>query len=408
MSRGAAAVMPASAGVERRWDSLDALRGIAAFLVLTFHCSQVSSGFAMRANPLNPASWLEPWTWLKYTPLRLLVSSGPPAVVLFFALSGFVLSLPFLRARRQPGYAEFAVKRVCRIYPPFAFAVLVSAALYALVQPSPVPALSAWFNEVLWTRPLSVDYVARNLMMTGLHDDMTLDLVMWSLVHELRISLIFPVLFLLTQRWPGCDLRRHLAGRSGLHGSARRQRCRRPGHVAGGHRAVRGSVRRRHPHRLAHGGDPGRGGPTAVPAIPLAWIVGVGLLIAPGPSVFAYYNFVWGLGAVLLLAVVVGSPASDRVLSAAPLVWLGKVSYSLYLIHVPLLVAAVHLTYGRVPLGATIPAVIAASLLCAELMHRFVELPSIRLGRILTGLRRPGVAMPLPAPVRVAAGRGRQ
>ena len=101
-----------------------------------------------------------------------------------------------------------------------------------------------------------------------------------------------------------------------------------------------------------------------------------------------------------------GSPASDRVLSAPPLVWLGKVSYSLYLIHVPLLVSAVHLTYGRLPLGVTIPAVIAASLLCAELMHRFVELPSIRLGRILGGLRRPGGA--LPAPERVAAGRGQQ
>ena len=88
--------------------------------------------------------------------------------------------------------------------------------------------------------------------------------------------------------------------------------------------------------------------------------------------------------------------------------WLGKVSYSLYLIHVPLLLAAVHLTYGRAPLGVTIPAVVAASLLCAELMHRFVELPSIRLGRVLGGLRRPGNALPLSAPVRVAAGKGQQ
>lgn len=406
MNRGASSVVPAPAGVERRWDSLDALRGIAAFLVLTFHCSQLSSGFALRTNPLNAASWLEPWTWLKYTPLRLLVSSGPPAVVLFFALSGFVLSLPFLRARRQPGYAEFAVKRVCRIWPPFAYAVLVSAVLYALVQPSPIPALSAWFNEVLWTRPLSADYIARNLLMTGLHDDMTLDLVMWSLVHELRISLIFPILFLLTRRWPAATLAASLLGGvactaalAGADAANLAMSLVDTGRfvalfvagilIAGNMEAIRGAVGR-------------------LPswAIPAAWIVGIGLLLAPGPSVFAYYNFVWGLGAVLLLAVVVGSPASDRVLSAPPLVWLGKVSYSLYLIHVPLLVAAVHLTYGRVPLAVTIPAVIVASLLCAELMHRFVELPSIRLGRMLGGLRRPGGA--LPEPVRVAAGRAGQ
>ncbi len=405
MSHVASSVMPAPTGVERRWDSLDALRGIAAFLVLTFHCSQVSSGFSAHANPLHLSSWLEPWTWLKYTPLRLLVSSGPPAVVLFFALSGFVLSMPFLRARRQPGYAEFAIKRVCRIWPPFAFAILVSVALYALVQPSLIPALSAWFNEVLWTRPLSVDYVARNLMMTGLHDDMTLDLVMWSLVHELRISLIFPILFLLTRRWPAATFAATLLGgiacTAALAGSDASNLAMSlvdtgrfvvlfvAGILIAGHMEAIRSAASRLPSW----------------AIPAAWLVGIGLLMAPGPSVFAYYNFVWGAGAVLLLAVVVGSPASDRVLSAAPLVWLGKVSYSLYLIHVPLLVAAVHLTYGRVPLGITIPAVIAASLLSAELMHRFVELPSIRLGRVLTGLRRPGNA--LPEPVRVAAGRVR-
>jgi peptidoglycan/LPS O-acetylase OafA/YrhL len=400
----------AAPGAERHWNSLDALRGIAALLVVTFHCSQVSSGFAARGNPFSLAGWTDPWAWLKYTPLRLLVSSGPPAVVLFFALSGFVLSLPFLRSRRQPGYAEFAVKRVCRIYPPFAFAILVSAALYAVVQPVPVPGLSAWFNEVLWTRPLSADYVFRNLMMTGLRDDMTLDLVMWSLVHELRISLVFPILFVLTRRWPAATFAASLlagvactAILAGTDADSLAMSLVDTGRfvvlfvagilIAGNLDAVRGAVARL-PSRAA----------------PAFWLAGVGLLMAPGPSVFAYYNFVWGLGAVLLLMLVVGSPAADRMLSARPLVWLGKVSYSLYLIHVPLLIAAIHVTYGRLPLWITIAAVIPASLACAELMHRFVERPSIRLGRVLCGMRRHGAASPaaLPLTTARAAGRTRQ
>lgn len=379
-----------ASGADRHWDSLDSLRGAAAFLVLTFHCAQLFTGFAARTNPFSLAAWLEPWSWLKYTPLRLLVSSGPPAVVLFFALSGFVLSMPFLRSKRQPGYAEFAIKRICRIYPPFAFAILVSAMLYAVVQPTPISGLSTWFNEVLWDRPLSVDYIVRNLLMTGIPGDMTLDLVMWSLVHELRISLIFPLLFVLTHRWPVASLAASLllsvactAALAGTEASSLATSLVDTGRfiflfvagivMAGRVDAIRMAVSRLSPRMVL-----------------LLWLMSVALMLAPGPSLSHYYNFVWGLGAASLIILTVGSVRADRMLSVAPLVWLGKISYSLYLIHVPLLIAAVHLTYGKLPLWATVAAIIPLSLACAALMYRYVEEPSIRLGRLLAGQRRQG------------------
>ena len=80
------------------------------------------------------------------------------------------------------------------------------------MQPAPIPGLGGWFNKVLWTRPLSADYVFRNLAVTGPPGDMTLDLVMWSLVHKPRISPIFPVLFVLTRRWPSATFATLLAG----------------------------------------------------------------------------------------------------------------------------------------------------------------------------------------------------
>ena len=369
-------------GTDRRWDSLDALRGIAAFLVLTFHCAQVSPDFAERGNPLSLATWLDPWSWLKFTPLRVLVSSGPPAVVLFFTLSGFVLALPFLRSRNGPvSYAEFATKRVFRIYPPFAFAILVSATLYAAIHPEPIPALGKAFNEVLWDQPLSAGYGARNLMMTGLNPDMTLDRVMWSLVHELRISLVFPLLLVLTRRWPAPTLLASLvfsvACTAALAGAEARSIAMSlvdTGRfvvlfVAGIVIAANIEAIQRWVARLARW------------QAALLWIGAVALTQSPGPTVSHYYDFIWGAGAVTLIAMTVGSARADRLLSAAPLVWLGRVSYSLYLIHVPLLIAAVHVTYGVVPLWVTIPAVIPLSLACADLMHRGVEVPSIRLGR---------------------------
>ncbi len=370
----------------RHWDSLDALRGIAAFLVLLFHCAQVSPGFAARGNPLTLSAWSDGWSWLKFTPLRLLVSSGPSAVVLFFVLSGFVLSLPFARARR-PRYEEFAVKRLCRIYLPFAFAILGSAVLYALVRPAPIPELSLWFNTVLWDQPLSADYVLRNLAMTGLHPDMTLDLVMWSLVHELRISLIFPILFVLTRRWPvsaaALSLVAAIACTAALGGreadsfllslvdTGRFVVLFVAGIVIAGHVTAIGRA--------------AAGWPASVTAS--AWAAALALLLSPGPSLTNYYDCIWGLGAVGLLLLTVGSARADRLLSKPPLVWLGKVSYSLYLVHVPLLIAAIHLFYGWLPLPVTIAGVIALSLLCAEAMHRAVEAPSIRLGRRLTRSR---------------------
>ena len=363
-------------------------------LVVTFHCAQVSAGFAVRTNPMSLAAWADPWTWLKYTPLRVLVSSGPSAVVLFFVLSGFVLSLPFLKGGRQPGYAGFAIKRMCRIYLPFAAAILGSAALFAFVQPAPMPALSHWFNTVLWDRPLSAGYVARNLAMTGLTPDMTLDLVMWSLVHELRISLIFPLLFLLTRRWPVLSMvgslllavlcTEALAGREADNVLTSFVDTGRfvflftagslvAGRVAGVQRAV-----------------------ARLPSIAAAclWIIAGALILSPGPTVYRYFDFTWGIGAILLLMLTVGSVRANRTLSAKAPVWLGRVSYSLYLVHLPLLIGAVHLADGVLPLWLTIPAVIVASLLIAEAMHRAVEMPSIRLGRFLAGR----VDLPGPAP----------
>jgi peptidoglycan/LPS O-acetylase OafA/YrhL len=390
-------------GPGRHWNSLDALRGIAAFLVLTFHCAQISEGFARPLNPFDAASWLDPWAWFKYTPLRLLVGSGPSAVVLFFVLSGFVLSLPFLRTGRRPSYVGFGIKRLCRIYLPFGVAILGSAALYAYVRPAPIPGLSVWFNEMLWDRPLSLNYVTRNLMMTGLHPDMTLDPVMWSLVHELRISLVFPLLFLVTRRFPAmCIIGTTLMGvlctaaLGGENADSFATSIMDTGRfvflfaigivVATNIASIRREVGRR-----------------SGKIVSLSWIGAVLLILSPGPTLYNYYCFVWGIGAAGLVALTVGSARADRALSTPVLVWLGRVSYSLYLVHLPLLTAIVHLTHDSLPFSIIIPVVVVVTLLCAELMRHTVELPSIRLGRILAGytdaVRRgrpsvtPGLAM---------------
>ena len=108
------------------------------------------------------------------------------------------------------------------------------------------------------------------------------------------------------------------------------------------------------------------------------WVAAILLL---GPSI----DYTCTLGAALLMALAIGSPRARRVLEVPPLLWLGRVSYSLYLIHVPVLLVTVHGLHGLLPLEALLLLAIPLALLAAEAMNRWVEQPSIALARRLPG-----------------------
>jgi len=82
--------------------------------------------------------------------------------------------------------------------------------------------------------------------------------------------------------------------------------------------------------------------------------------------------------------------------------WLGRISYSVYLLHpfVLMLLAATHW-----PMWVTVPATVAGTLLLAELTYRAVEAPGIAAGRFLERRWLPLVVRPEPAanPIRRAA-----
>ena len=86
--------------------------------------------------------------------------------------------------------------------------------------------------------------------------------------------------------------------------------------------------------------------------------------------------------ASVLLIVLAQQPTGFRsLLRRAPLVWLGHVSYSLYLVHVPVLVASMVLLHGTLPIWACLAVGIVASLPAAEAMHRLAEAPARDLAR---------------------------
>ena len=379
---------PGPAAAPNRLRQLDSLRGIAALFVVFNHyvqtvpeAARLSSGFP--GGVLNPGAWLTPWPWLRVTPLRLTVD-GQAAVVLFFVLSGFVLALPVTRTR-QPAFWPFLVKRACRVYIPFAVVILLFAALYACVPVAPGPNTSRWFNTNV---PVPGRYsVWAHLLMTGNHADMMLDPPMWTLVHEMRMAFVLPLLFLAMRRF---GVARSLAACVLLSVGA----------SFGMSDSVSGSWQ-----ATAHFLWMFAAGSAiaccrtdlqalltrARPAVMgVLWVGAFLLLLTPFDRVWS--DFLIGCGASLLIVVCLPNSRITRHLTAAVPLWLGRVSYSLYLIHLPILVLAIS---GRLmsPLMAFI-----LTLALAELTYRCLEAPAhmlgIRLSRMIGGVRAPAVSRP--------------
>ena len=135
-----------------------------------------------------------------------------------------------------------------------------------------------------------------------------------------------------------------------------------------------------------------------------------GLILGGYPTFFEPSNFyryltlpgveaedvlgVWHvIGAAMLMTGLFLSPVLQRALSCRPLQWLGKISFSLYLVHVPVLLSvgtgvAVLLSRGGIQsydLMSFLSAVatLLAVLLVAALFQRYVEKPCSRFSRWL-------------------------
>ncbi len=377
---------PATAG---RYPELDALRGIAALVVVAFHCWMTVPWpvhHLAQSLRLGLASAADPMLWFKLSPLRI-ITAGPASVGLFFTLSGFVLSLPWARGRPEP-YAQFLVKRVCRLYLPFAAAIGFAVVAAAVSDTTPIASLSAWFNAS-WTEPLSWPLLGSHLAMKGTQAAMSLDNVMWSLVHEARISLVFPLLVLATMAVPirmlGISgiifallslplplgwITTELAGPGELWGVATVLDTLRYGIYF-----VTGILLALHLNPVLR----------TVRSLPSSarlgcWVLAIVLLLSPTGS---YSNAPWALGAALVIALTMSSPRARELLTVGALRWLGRVSYSLYLVHVPILLAIVHLGYGKIGLGWLLAVSFVAALLAAELFNRGIERPSQGLGRLI-------------------------
>ncbi|MBS1672384.1 MAG: acyltransferase [Actinobacteria bacterium] len=340
-----------------RIGSLDGLRGLAAVVVLLHHASLI-------AQP-----WIDPaaWTLLTQSPVKLLFA-GSEAVMVFFVLSGLVVALPALR----PGFswARYFPARLFRLYIPV-IAALGGAALLVRVIPrdrSTMPE-DSWMQDTHATTASASDMLSQ---MSLLRAGYPLDNVLWSLRWELLFSLLLPLYI-----WVALRVRRFsvpvavltilllFAGRStgiaalsylpvfllgvliAVHLDELRERLARPG------------MRRIRPWLAA----------LACTLLIAGWLsrpLTAGTLAADALWALA------GAGAALLVILAIAWPRAQRALEARTMRRLGAVSFSLYLVHAPILASLCYLLGARQWWLACLLG-IPLSLVVAAVFHVLVE-----------------------------------
>ena len=367
----------------RRLREVDALRGVAAVSVVAWHSALIFP--VAEANTRGRG--LTVLNVFKYTPLHALWS-GQQAVMVFFVISGFVLALPFFTPKR-PRYAPFIVRRITRLWPAYALACGLAFLAASTISAKAINPLSSWFNGE-WHHPITGKIALQHLALIDQFDVNVFNPVLWSLVHEMRISLVFPLLVIVVARfrpmiavpviivWTVASFHLVPAGASNGDYSVTPEFL---GFFAAGILVAR--YRSQLTHRVE-----------ALEGKRLATLAAASLVLytsswwLPGglqSSVIEFVGFLVACTGILL--VTLGSAAVRKVFLTRPLQYLGRISYSLYLVHAVVILSVLHLFYGQVSVWLLLPLIWIISLSLATLGERFVERPFTQLGRVLTSRR---------------------
>jgi peptidoglycan/LPS O-acetylase OafA/YrhL len=360
---------------DRRVAALDGLRGIAALIVVVFH-------FLCLLYPAFVPDMSDDPHRIADTPLGLLWN-GPFAVSLFFVLSGFVMAGAADR-RRALIVSNFVTRYLRLALPVLASVVFAWLLLSAFPQATADLGLamaepSRWLNYTYQhTIPPLYLAVADGLAGNFLRGKSGFNNVLWTMQIELVGSLGLFVLYWLS----GGRIRvvMLLLGGVAILSFARDAYL---GFVLGAllYEARKAGLLRAVPavlpaFFLVAGlllGAPGRGTPErwGLPEMPVQWTIGHTTGVVPV------------LAAALILLATLTLPRFSGLLAHALPRWLGRISFSLYLVHVPLLYTLVAYAYVQLPIDPALLAILyfSVTLLLAHAFTLAFDEPTLRLLR---------------------------
>ncbi len=372
---------------------LDGLRGIAVAWVVLFHV------YALRGKLGDP--WVDLMASSPF--LEPVVGAGYLGVDLFFLISGFLLALPWFvhagEGRPAPSAHGFYARRLRRIVPAYYVQLVV---LFAVVLPL-LAGRGYWRSDLyvyIFNAVAHALFLHNTTPLTS--GSMQMNGALWTLAVEAQFYLLIPLVAPLFVRWGYAALAAsfalailwHIGVQSGLDGLVAAE-------IAIGapwgwpESTVRYLLLHQLPSYLVHfalGVVLGRAWlawrSLEQPRIERALVaIGAACALAVLYRLVAINGLLLGelswivpplcLGVLLFWAVTTRIRAAYALLARGPLAFLGRVSYSAYLYHLPLLL--LWNAYARaLPAWASLPLYFAILIAISWLSWRFVEQPFLR------------------------------
>ncbi|WP_182275929.1 acyltransferase [Granulicella sp. 5B5] len=328
----------------RRIEFLDVLRGLAALLVLIQHSVESTSPSFAHFTNHN-------------------FNLGEIGVVIFFIVSGFIIPVSLEKYNSLP---KFWVGRVLRLWPTYTVSLIVMLLLNRFL-----PMLPPYYEQ----HPLG--FIVGNISMIGEYLGIPFALgTYWTLSLELAFYLVCSVLFFFgflkkTELWLWVSALLLLFSQIGLGLAIHRTLP--SGRLGLIVTAFFGTLL----YRLLSEGFPAKRVYAVLPVLFVVFSVGFWLrykvYASPNNSVDTSNAIVsWVIAyALFMLVFALRARKMPRIL-----IWIGQISYPLYLFHGVTLVILNKIFPSGWPLRLLI--VLSAGLLVSDLVHRFIEKPVAR------------------------------
>ncbi|MCC8423797.1 acyltransferase [Mucilaginibacter sp. UR6-11] len=366
-------------GEKPRVKILDSLRGLAAVSVVLCHLTVGT----FNSRPIE------------FTPFVILISAHN-AVIFFFVLSGYVLTYQY---GNDPNYrfVNFLGLRFIRLYIPY----IASIALALILRASCSRSDSAFWLSVYWKEPILFKDILGHLLLVVNFNALKINGAIWSLIHEMRIALLFPLLLFITR----LSIRKFLVINFIIYLSAVTLNALKLNPSEGYLTSYLytfilfytfmcgGLIARRQKQIITWYNELSSTQRWLFLIAGIFFYSYAGLMPRVvqkmGSStviidyVFQYLvDIVITIASVIFIVIAVSAKPMAFFLMKLPL-FLGRISYSLYLVHIPVGVFIVYTFANKLPVIVVIVLALVCSFVTAIIFNTFIERPVMRLGKKL-------------------------